>query len=680
MPSQTASRAQFEEIIELINEGQAEQARQLCHTALQQFPRDVTMLGLMGAICMKTNDNKEAERYLRETLKLAPSFAKPHEDLGILLVNLGRNEEAVPILEKAARLDPKNPGILFNLGKALAKQGKGKEADEIFEAAFELAPERKMLADAARLHGEGKYEEAERIYREILSTSPGNVDALRMLAMIAATAGNFDDAERLLRKTLKLAPDFFTAHVDLGRILKEQDRYEEAISSFRAALNIEPNNANAWFMLGATLAPAALTWEAVAAYEKSLELRADAPAVLLGLGHVLKTVGEQERGIAAYKRCIELKPDNGETYWSLANLKTFRFSDTELAQMEERIRSGEINHESSEVNFHFALGKAYEDREDFDTAWRWYESGNNKQRGLVSYDPVETQFANDALIEVFDAGFMARMAGVGCGDPAPIFILGLPRSGSTLIEQILASHSMVEGTSELPYLGRVSASLNRNRADGVNYPQAVRELEGEHLQALGEDYLNYASLHRTEGKPRFIDKMPNNFPNIGFLHLILPNAKIIDARRHPLDSCLGNYRQLYAKGQTFTYDQTDIGEYFLQYQRLMDYWHELLPGKILTVQYEENVTDLENQVRRMLEFCELPWEDACLRYYETDRPVRTASSEQVRQPIYFDSINFWRHYEDKLGELIEVLEPVRDRYRQYENINATIQKGQTSSP
>lgn len=669
MSSQSASRAQFEEIIEFINSGQLAQAAQLCGTALDQFPRDVTMLGLMGVICMKMNRIADAEKYLRKTVELAPSFAKPHEDLGILLINLGRFEEAVPLLQTAARLDPKSADTLFNLGKALAKQGKGKEADEAFEAAFELAPTRKLLADAARLHGEGKFDEAERIYRQILATEPDNVDALRMLAMIAATASNFDDAERLLRRVLKLAPDFFTANMDLGRILKEQDRYEESIAAFRSALQIEPNNPNAWFMLGATLAPAALTWEAVEAYEKSLELRPDAPAVLLGLGHVLKTVGEQERGVAAYKRCIELKPDNGETYWSLANLKTFRFSDAELAQMEERIHSGEINHDSSEVNFHFALGKAYEDRGDFQTAWRWYESGNAKQRGLVSYDPVETQFTNDALIEVFDAELIEQMKGCGCKDPAPIFVLGLPRSGSTLIEQILASHSMVEGTSELPYLSRVSSSLNRNRADGINYPHAVRELAAEHLQALGEDYLHYASMHRTEGKPHFIDKMPNNFPNIGFLHLILPNAKIIDARRHPLDSCFGNLRQLYAKGQTFSYDQTDIGEYFLQYQRLMDYWQELLPGKILTLQYEKNVTDFENQVCTLLEFCELPWEDACLRYWETDRPVRTASSEQVRQPIYTGSINYWRNYEDKLGELIEVLEPVRDRYRQYEHIN-----------
>ena len=248
-------------------------------------------------------------------------------------------------------------------------------------------------------------------------------------------------------------------------------------------------------------------------------------------------------------------------------------------------------------------------------------------------------------------------------------MLGLPRSGSTLVEQILASHSQVEGTSELPYLGRVAMSLNRNRADGVNYPEAVRELEAAHLTALGEDYINYAQLHRTEGKPFFIDKMPNNFPTIGFLNLILPQAKIIDARRHPLDACVGNFRQHYAKGQTFSYDLTDLGEYCLQYLRMMDHWHEALPGRILTVQYEEMVTDFENQAHRLLDHCELPWEEACGRFYETERPVRTASSEQVRQPIYTGALNFWRNYERHLDELIEIVEPVRARYRKYENIN-----------
>ena len=302
--------------------------------------------------------------------------------------------------------------------------------------------------------------------------------------MIAATAGHIEDAERLLRRTVKIAPDYFTAQVDLGRIYKEQDRYEEAMACFRKAIELEPNNAKPWFLLAGTLAPAALTEQATEAYRRCIELRPEHAGAWLGLGHTLKTIGRQEEGIAAYRRCIELKPDNVETYWSLANLKTFRFTDEELAQMEQRLASGNIKRDSSEVNFMFALAKAYEDREDYDTAWQWYSRGNEKQRGLVSYDPVHLQVTHDAILEVFDEALFERLGGLGCEDPSPIFVLGLPRSGSTLIEQILASHSMVEGTSELPYLARVAGSLNRNRADGINYPQAVQELSGENLRQL----------------------------------------------------------------------------------------------------------------------------------------------------------------------------------------------------
>jgi len=286
-----------------------------------------------------------------------------------------------------------------------------------------------------------------------------------------------------------------------------------------------------------------------------------------------------------------------------------------------------------------------------------------------NYDPVRTETMNDAIVNVFDREFLQKNSGKGNPSPEPIFIVGLPRSGSTLLEQILASHSMVEGTAELPYAGIVSQSLNRNRADGINYPHAVRELGPQHFHQLGQDYLDLAQIHRTEGKPRFIDKMPNNFPHVGFLHLILPKAKIIDARRYPMDSCLSCFRQLFARGQSFTYDLTDIGEYFLQYERMMDYWHEVLPGRCLTVQYEDMVTDFDNQVARLLEYCELPFEENCARFYETDRPVRTASSEQVRQPVYTRSINFWRNHESHLDELKEVLAPVLPRYAQYEGIN-----------
>jgi tetratricopeptide (TPR) repeat protein len=662
MPETTTSRAQFEELIELINGGAIGEAVERCDDYLRKTPGDVTLLGLMGAMRFKQQQHEEAEQYLRRAIELAPSFAKPAEDLGLLLLDTGRDEEAVEVLRNAVRLDPGSEIAQFNLGKALARVGRGAEADQAFEAAFELDPTKKLLAEAARQHGDGKLEEAERSYREVLRTDPDNATALRMLAMLAATANHMSDAEKLLRRALEKAPDYCVAHIDLGRIFKEQDRYEDAAGCFRRAIELEPRNPQPWYLLGATLAPAALTYDAIEAYQRCLALKPEHPAALLGLGHTLKTVGRQEEGISAYKRCIELKPDNGETYWSLANLKTFRFSDDELRRMEDRVASGEVDHPSSLVNFHFALAKAYEDRGDFETAWQWYDRGNHQQRELVSYDPVHAEMTNEAILATFDSELLDRLGDQGCLDASPIFVVGLPRSGSTLIEQILASHSMVEGTSELPYLARVAGSLNRNRADGINYPEAVRELGASHLRQLGTDYLGYCQMHRTEGRPRFIDKMPNNFPNLAFLHLILPNAKIVDARRHPLDACVGNYRQLFAKGQNFTYDLQEIGEYYLQYQHMMDAWHERLPGRILTVQYEDTVADLETQVRRLLDYCGLPFEEACLHYWETDRPVRTASSEQVRQPIYADSLGYWKNYRDKLGDLVEVLEPILPRY------------------
>jgi len=664
-----APKALFDEALELINAGDPVAAEKLCREAVQRNPKDVNMSGLLGAVLIKRRRLDEAEQVLKQTIALAPTFAKAHEDLGYALLEQERYEEAVEVLQKAARLDPKLDAAHFNLGKALASTGRGKEADAAFEASFELSPERKKLALAAKHHQEGRIEDAEQLYRQVLNNNPRNVDALRMLAMVAATAKRYDDAERLLRKAVGIAPDFLTAVVDLGRVLKEQDRFEEAIDCFKNVIAINPNNPHTHFLLASAYSPAALNHEAAREYRRALDLAPEHPGALLGLGNALKTIGKQDEAIKAYRDCIRVRPDNGEIYWSLANLKTYRFSDEQIAEMAARVDNPEGLTDQSEVNFLFALGKAHDDRQDYDQAWRYYERGNGKQRMLAQYDPVQTETINDAIVEVFDKALLEEKAGKGCPDHAPIFVLGLPRSGSTLVEQILASHSQVEGTSELPYLGRVAMSLNRNRADGVNYPEAVRELEAAHLTALGEDYINYAQLHRTEGKPFFIDKMPNNFPTIGFLNLILPQAKIIDARRHPLDACVGNFRQHYAKGQTFSYDLTDLGEYCLQYLRMMDHWQQALPGRILTVQYEEMVTDFENQARRLLDHCELPWEEACGRFYETERPVRTASSEQVRQPIYTGALNFWRNYERHLDELIEIVEPVRDRYRKYENIN-----------
>jgi tetratricopeptide (TPR) repeat protein len=665
MQPNVAPKALFSEIIGLIKSGETGAAESRCRVALERFPRDVNILGLLGALLVKLDRRAEAEATLRQVIASAPTFAKPHEDLGYLLILSGRAAEAAPILERATQLDPSLEQAWFHLGRALAQLGRGKEADAAFEKCFERSPERRLMALAAEHQKEGRFEEAERLYRRVLRDNPNNVDALRLLALLAIRGECADDAEVLLQRAIEIAPDFNLALVDLGRLRKDQDRYSEALACFDRAIAIEPAQPQVHFLRAATLARASFTHEAIDAFRRCLQLKPDHVGALMGLGHVLKAVGDYDGAVASYNACIREVPENGETYWSLANLKRYRFDDAMVAEMERRVAAGGADAQS-EVNFLFALGKAYEDRGDFDGAWHFYRTGNEKQRAEVSYDPVQTEAMNDRLVSVYTADFLSSRTGKGHPDPSPIFILGLPRSGSTLLEQILATHSQVEGTSELPYIGRAASSLNRNREEGLNYPEAMRELSPEHLRALGNDYLASALAHRRKGTPRFIDKMPNNFPNAGFIATILPNARIIDARRHPLDACLSCYRQLFAKGQAFTYDLTEIGEYYLQYQRLMDHWATVMPGRVLTVQYEEVVTDFEAQVRRLLEFCGLDWEEACLRFYESERPVRTPSSEQVRQPIYDRAVGHWLNYERYLGELVEVIEPIRDRYRRYE--------------
>ena len=665
MALSTAPRAVFNEAIGLINAGELLAAEARCREALRQYPRDVNIQALLGALFVKMDRREEAETLLREVIDTAPAFAKPAEDLGFLLVQAGRPADALPFLERATRLDPSLERAWFTLGKALALLGRGKEADAAFERCFERSPERRMMAHAAEHHREGRIDEAERLYRRVLRDNPRNVDAMRLLALVAIKLDHPDDAELLLQQAIGIAPDFQLAILDLGRLLKEQDRYGEALDCFDRAIALDATQAQAHFLRAGTLARASFTHEAIEAYRTCLELRPAHIGALIGIGHVLKAVGDYDDAVASYNACMREAPDFGETYWSLANLKTYRFDDAMVSEMEKRSREQGDNVQS-EVNFLFALGKAHEDRSDYERAWGFYRRGNERQRAEVAYDPVQTEIMNDRIVEVYSPEFLASLVGAGDPDASPIFILGLPRSGSTLLEQILASHPEVEGTSELPYVGRLATSLSRNRAGGVNYPEAMREQSRSSLAGLGADYLERAAMHRRTGASRFIDKMPNNFPNIGLIALMLPNAKIIDARRHPLDACLSCYRQLFAKGQNFTYDLTEIGEYYVQYQRLMDHWARVLPGRVLTVQYEAVVGEFESQVRRLLDFCGLPWNEACLRFYESERPVRTPSAEQVRQPIYDRSVGHWRHYGRHLDELFAVIDPIRERYRRYE--------------
>ncbi|HMB60757.1 MAG TPA: sulfotransferase, partial [Xanthomonadales bacterium] len=392
--------------------------------------------------------------------------------------------------------------------------------------------------------------------------------------------------------------------------------------------------------------------EALSAYRKAIELRAYQPAAWVGMGHLLKTLGRQEEGIAAYRAAIAQRPNFGEVFWSLANLKTFRFSADEMADMERRLSEEELD-EDARVHFLFTLGKAREDQRQFDRAFEYYEEACATQRMRISYDPVETEVIHQNIRDTVTGTFLAERGGQGCPDPDPIFIVGLPRSGSTLIEQILASHSQVEGTAELPDVGRLIGHLGRHYP-GQTYPEVLNRVNATGLRELGEMYMQRTRRHRS-GLPFFTDKMPNNFSSIGLIHLVLPNARIVDARRHPLDSCFGSFKQHFAQGQAFTYDLVELGEYYLEYRKMMRHWQQVLPGKVLELRYEDVVRDQEGQTRRLLDYLGLPWEDACLRFYETERAVRTASSEQVRQPIYDSSVNHWRNFRHQLAPLIEVL-------------------------
>jgi tetratricopeptide (TPR) repeat protein len=416
--------------------------------------------------------------------------------------------------------------------------------------------------------------------------------------------------------------------------------------------------------------------KAIELYEKALALAPEKAAALSGKAHHLKTIGRQDEAIASYRACIESKPDHGEAYWSLANLKTFRFEDKEVDAM-ERLLDGEGLTDLSRLQLHNALGLEYENRRKYDKAFANFEQCNLIRRRSESYDPVDTENTHDRVVELFTTEFLSQSA-ADAVEPTPIFIVGLPRSGSTLIEQILASHSQVDGTRELGDLAKAIQAQRQRARKNERFPATLAKIKVPGWSAIGKEYIRRSERFRGRA-PYFVDKNPNNFVFAGVVKLAMPNAKIINARRHPLDSCLGTYKQLFATGQPFSYDLTELGEYYLQYQRLMDHWHEVMPGFVLDVNYEDVVADLDGQVRHILEFCGLPFEDACLRFHETERPVRTASSEQVRQPIYSSSVNLWRNYEPHLDTLVHILKPLLDSLPVAARPSARLQEQQSQA-
>ncbi|HEY7643037.1 MAG TPA: sulfotransferase [Steroidobacteraceae bacterium] len=635
-------------VLEALAAGDARRAESLSRARLALDPNSVEHLRLLGRALTLQSRFDEAEQILRRALALRCEAAPLHEDLGEIQALQRRFEAAVASFETALRLDPRLPLARKKLGQALGALGRGDEADAALEAWFEQDPGRLQVAVALDHLAAGRKEEAIATLRKALRENPDNVDALHALAQAYwGDDERVSDIEALLRRATELAPALVSAWTLLGMLLHKEDRHEEAIGCYQRAIDIAPDNASAWSGLGANYALIGNMEQAAAAYERSVALQPEAAAMHMSYAHALKALGRQPEALAEYRAAIARKPDFGEVYWSMANLKVFRFEPAEVAAMEQQVEREDLS-TSADVHFRFALGKACEDAGDYDRAWEFYHSGNQRQRPLVSYDPVAFEVRHQKMAEVFTREFLEQHAGQGFESDAPIFIVGLPRSGSTLIEQILASHSQVEGTLELPTLGDIAVSTARYRHDRLEYPESVRDLRDRDFRAYGKEYIEQTRTFRTTDKPRFTDKLPNNFSHVGFAQLILPNAKIINARRHPLDSILGSYKQLFGQGQNFTYDMDELVLYYRQYHEIMKHWHRVLPGKVLDVHYEETVGDLESQVRRILAHCGLPFEEACLRFHETNRAVRTASSEQVRQPLYTRALGTWRRYERHL--------------------------------
>jgi len=652
-----ATRQAINDIFRMISSGQLEQAEHKCSSMLITHPRDINILGLHGAILLKLGRNDDAQQALLKAIAMEPGFAKPYEDLGRLFLIRNEPEQAARHFSQAIELDGGQASAYSGLVSALAKLGRLKEAEAAHQQFLELSPVAGTLLKAEQLLREDDGAGAEELCNELLKREPENTDALRLLARIASDDERHIVAEKLLRRIINLLPNEYLPYNQLGRFLTEQSRFLEAVEMFEHAASLNDSIVDNFRLLGDAQAVIGSSADALISYRQALKLHPEDPHALAGQGHMQRITGNKRDAIASYEKCTAMKPEFGDAWWNLASLKGYQLSDEQIQTIRCQITSGESGVDS-EIAMRFALARASETRRDYDAAWQDYSLGNSLKRMHINYDPVQTEVLHDAIIKTFTSDFLGRGAPDTASTHTPVFILGMPRSGSTLIEQVLASHSMIEGAGELPYVVMLSSSLGQQRADKLRYPEVVSELTEGQLESLGKTYIYHSSVHRRLDLPYFTDKMPANFSHVGLIHKMLPNAKIIDARRHPMATCVANFRQLYAQGKNQTYDLIEFAEYFLEYCRIMDHWNEALPGRVLRVNYEDVVSDLEGQARRIFDYCDLPWEEACLNFYDNTRPVNTASAEQVREPIYTDAVEFWKHYESQLEPVREILAPV----------------------
>jgi tetratricopeptide (TPR) repeat protein len=610
---------------------------------------------LLGAAERRLGDLAGARARLTALAEAQPRSPQVWYELG--LAELGLHEAAAGerSLRRALQLKPAWPDAWCVLSDILRTSGRLPEADAAYARCIEASVTDPKLMAAAQALVEDRLAPAEAILREHLKDRPDDVAGLRMLAEIGTRLGRYADAEALLNHALSLAPSFTPARHNLAVVLYRQNRAAEAMSHVDELLAVDPSDPGYLNLQAACLTLTGDYERAIRLYETVLRKHPAQPKAWLSYGHSLKTAGRQADSVAAYRKALALSPGLGEAYWSLANLKTFAL-EGDVAAMQAQLDRPELS-DDDRLHLHYALGKAFEDAGAWEASFRHYAEGARIRRGQVEYDAPATTAHLERARALFTPEFFAARAGWGCPDPAPIFVVGLPRSGSTLVEQILASHSQVEGTMELPDIVYLSRSLTEAWPKGERpaYPDVLAELSADTLLRLGEIYLERTRIQRKLGRPFFIDKMPNNFLHAGFISLILPKAKIVDTRRDGMATGFSAFKQHFARGQNWSYDLAEIGGFYRDYVALMAHFDAVLPGSIHRVNYEAMVDDTEGEVRRLLDYCGLSFEPECLEFHRNARPVRTASSEQVRQPIFREGIDQWRHFERWLAPLRDAL-------------------------
>ena len=618
---------------------------------------------LKTALLRQLADPNEALEQLMPVLRTHPDSAEVLFEYGLTLSALQRGAEAVAALEKVVAAMPDHPEAWRLLADHAAAVGDTDKSEAAHLKHLRCASQNPDLQKAAAAMIGNELSVAERLLKAYLKAAPTDVTAVRMLAEVAVRVGRNDEAQALLEYCLELAPGFSGARYNLAILLHRTNQSNGALAEVEQLLAEDPKRPGYRNL-------AAVVCSRIGEYERSsefyqslLEEYPDNAKVWLSYAHVLKTEGKREQCEAAYRKAIERDAGFGEAFWSLANLKTFRFTPDDIKNMNSQVARDSLEL-SSRVQFHFALGKSAEDEGDHALSFEHYDSGNKLHRSDLNYQSQQNTARAERMKSRFTADFFRDRKGMGCTESGPIFIVGMPRAGSTLLEQILASHSMVEGTTELPDIITLAKEL-RSRATedeaGV-YDGVLARMSPAELEELGRQYLERTRIHRKTDKPFFIDKMPNNFLHIGLIQVSLPNARIIDARRHPLACCFSNFKQYFARGQSFSYSLEDVGHFYRDYVDLMDHYDAVLPDRIHRVIYERLVNDTEGEVRSVLDYCGLPFEEGCLRFFENKRPVRTASSEQVRQPIYQSGVEQWRHYDAFLAPLRDALGSALDEY------------------